>query len=133
MQFVLFLLAWFIFTFGPGVAITGQLTRDLDPLHRVIVALGVGSAIAPVLIDLLGRLNLVPVFPYLTFVLAIVGLGQWRRRSMESPVRTAWRDVAACSALVALAFGLGTLVFAHRIESTPAGIALYGDYDSADM
>jgi hypothetical protein len=133
MPLALFLLAWFIFTFGPGVAITGRLTRDLDPLRRLIVALGVGSAMAPVLIDLLGRLNLVPAFPYLAVALAIAGLSQSRRRSMESPVRTAWHDVAACAALVALAGGLGTLVFAHRIESTPAGIVLYGDYDSADM
>ena len=27
----------------------------------------------------------------------------------------------------------GIIVFAHRVESTPAGIVLYGEYDSADM
>ena len=57
MQLVVFLLAWFLFTFGPGIAITGPLTRALDPLRRVIVALGVGSAAAPVLINFLGRLR----------------------------------------------------------------------------
>jgi hypothetical protein len=41
MQLVVFLLAWFLFTFGPGIAITGRLTRDLDPLRRIVIALGV--------------------------------------------------------------------------------------------
>ncbi len=50
-----FLLGWWLFTFGPGLALSGRLTRDLDPLRRIIVALGVGSAAAAVLIDLLGR------------------------------------------------------------------------------
>ena len=30
--------------FGPGIAVAGRVTADLDPLRRVIVALGVGSA-----------------------------------------------------------------------------------------
>src|SRR5207245_5492621 len=44
-----FLLAWCLFTFGPGVAVGGRLTRDLDPLQRVIVLLGIGSAATPIL------------------------------------------------------------------------------------
>src|ERR1051325_6361170 len=63
MQLVVFLLAWFIFTFGPGIAITGRLTRDLDPLRRIVIALGAGTAAAPVLINLLGRFDLEAGFP----------------------------------------------------------------------
>ena len=60
---VRFLLAWSLFTFGPGVAVGGRVTRDLDSLTRVIVVLGTGSAAAAVLIDLLGRAHWIPVFP----------------------------------------------------------------------
>src|SRR5439155_1896201 len=42
-----FLLVWLLFTFGPGVATGGRLTRDLDPLQRVIVLLGICSAATP--------------------------------------------------------------------------------------
>src|SRR5712691_4247532 len=129
---VRFLLAWFIFTFGPGIAITGRLTRNLDLLRRLTVALGVGTAAAPLLINLLGRLHLVPAFPYLAAALTIGGLTLWRRHPTDS-ARTSWGDLGACAALVALAIGVGIIVFAHRIETTPAGIILYGDYDSADM
>src|SRR4051794_17519829 len=69
-----FLIAWFLFTFGPGVAIAGRLTRDLDGLRRVIVILGAGSAATPVLIDVLGRAHLVAAFPYLAAGLAIAGI-----------------------------------------------------------
>ena len=71
-----FLLAWFLFTLGPGLAVGGRLTRDLDPLQRVIVLLGVGSAATPVLIDLLGRMNFVAAFPYVAAALS----GVSRRR-----------------------------------------------------
>ena len=131
MQLVLFLLLWFLFTFGPGIAITGRFTRDLDRLRRVIVALGVGSATAPLLIDILGRLHLVPAFPYLAVALA--GGGLWRFKPNPTTPVTPRGDIVACAALVALAVALGTIVFAHRLESTPAGIALYGDYDTVDL
>src|ERR1700675_744053 len=108
MQLVLFLLAWFIFTFGPGIAITGRLTRDLDPLRRVVVALGVGTAAAPVLINFLGRLHLVPLFPVVALVVGGVGLWLSRGRSgnvgrvlldpaIGNPARTSRGDLLACA------------------------------------
>src|SRR3982074_2585701 len=65
-----FLLGWLVFTFGPGVAVAGRLTRALDPLTRVIVVLGAGSAAAPVFVDVLGRANLISAFPYVAAALA---------------------------------------------------------------
>src|SRR6266496_4448588 len=76
-ELIRFLLGWWIFTFGPGIAVSGYLTRDLDPLRRVIVALGVGSAAAAVLIDLLGRAHLVPLFPFAAAAMMGVGLACW--------------------------------------------------------
>jgi len=131
MQLVLFLLGWFLFTFGPGIALTGRLTRDTDVLRRVIVALGVGSAAAPLLIDILGRLHLVPAFPYLA--IALGGFGLWLSRGGDSTPRADRRDIVASAALVGLAVMLGSIVFAHRLESTPAGIAINGDYDTVDI
>ncbi len=131
--FVRFLLAWFVFTFGPGIAIAGRLTRDLDLLRRVAIVLGIGSAATPVLIDILGRLNLVPAFPYVAAALAGGGLMMWRARSTKSRARTSPGDLAACAAVVAFAAILGAVVFSHRLEATSAGIVVYGDYDTADL
>src|SRR5688572_8910021 len=115
MSLVLFLLAWFIFTFGPGIAITGRLSRDLDPLRRIVIALGTGTAATPLLINTLGRLGMVPAFPYLA--VALGGVGLWLSRggpSDDSVDRTKVLryntalpgDLVACVALVALAAGL---------------------------
>src|SRR5439155_7777184 len=116
------------------IAVAGGLTRDLDPLGRVIVALGAGSAATPVLIDVLGRAHLIPAFPYVAAVLASAGLAVWRDRSLDTRVRTPRTDAPACAALVALAVGLGAIVFSHRLVESPAtGIVLYGEYDTADL
>ncbi len=127
-----FLLGWFLFTFGPGVAAGGRLTRDLDALRRAIVVLGIGSAASPVLIDLLGRAHLIVTFPYVAMALAGGGLAVWSAGSVGRD-RTSRPDAAACAALVALAAGLGAIAFWHRLQSNAAGIMLYGDYDSADL
>ena len=42
-------------------------------------------------------------------------------------------DLAACLALAVLAAGLGAVVFAQRLDVSPDGIALYGEYDTADL
>jgi hypothetical protein len=141
MQLIVFLLAWFIFTFGPGIALTGLLTRDLDLLRRIVIALGAGSAAAPVLINLLGRLDVTLAFPILAIGLGAGGLwASWRIRLAPDPAatrsakkQTSRDDLIAGSAVVALAIALGVVVFAHRLEVTPAGIALYGEYDTADL
>ena len=133
MSLVLFLLAWFIFTCGPGLAITGRLTRDLDPLRRIVIALGAGTAATPLLINTLGRLGIVPAFPYLAVALGGVGLWLSRGGSSSTPARTSRGDLVACAALAALAAGLGAVVFANRLDVSPDGIILYGEYDTADL
>src|SRR2546422_9700356 len=87
---VRFLLGWFLFTFGPGVAVAGRLTRDLDGLRRMIVLLGVGSAATALLIDILGRVNLVPTFPYVAAALTGSGLTAWRD-GLNQRSRTEWK------------------------------------------
>src|SRR4051812_32705235 len=110
---VRFLIAWLAFTFGPGFAIAGYLTRDLDPLRRVIILLGVGSAATPALIDGLGRAGFVQAFPFAAFALCGSGLLVWRCSS--SRVQMSGRDLAACVVLIALAVALGGAVFAKRL------------------
>jgi hypothetical protein len=130
---VRFLVAWLGFTFGAGVAAGGWLTRDLDDLRRVIVLLGVGTGATPVLVDVLGRLHLLPVYPYVALALAGAGLAAWTPpcSTRRSPI--SWTDIGACAALVALAVGLGAIVFWHRFIITRNGLVLYGDYDSMDL
>jgi hypothetical protein len=127
-----FELAWFVFTLGPGAIIAAWVTRDLDWLSRVVIALGVGSAAAPAAIDLLGYAGLVSIFPSSAAVLAGAGLAVWwpgdaRAASISRP------DLTACAVLLVLCATFGVLVFGHRFATTPAGLMLYGDYDSADM
>ncbi|PWT79877.1 MAG: hypothetical protein C5B57_13155 [Blastocatellia bacterium] len=124
-----FLLGWLLFTLGPGIAVGSRLTRDLDPLRRVIVLLGIGSAAAPVLIHTLGRLNLVSVFPYVAA--ALVGAGLAIRDHGEEKLSRS--DVLACAGLVSLTVILGVVAFGHRLETNSAGVFVYGDYDTADL
>src|SRR5689334_14745968 len=60
-----FFVGWLVFTIGPGFVVSAGLARALDPLAAVIVMLAAGSAASPVLIDLVGRVHLIPIFPYL--------------------------------------------------------------------
>ena len=124
-----------MFTFGPGVVPAGRLTRDLDPLRRVIVVLGVGSAATPVLIDVLGRLNLIPIFPYVAFAMAGGGAGDWRgprrQRDRNGAKAADARRLRGCSCSGGGV--LGAVVFWHRLQDHAGGIVLYGDYDSADL
>jgi hypothetical protein len=112
---------------------TGYLTRDLDRVRRVVIALGAGTAATPVLIDCLGRVHAVPAFPYIAAAMAGGSVLLWRRQPEDGMVRMSSGDMAACAVLVALAIGLGGMVFGHRLESTPNGIIVNGEYDSADL
>lgn len=127
-----FELAWFVFTFGPGVVLAVWLTRDLDWLSRVAIALGAGSAATPVLIDISGYAGLVGIFPFVTTALAGAGLAVWRRHAGR-PAPLSRQDAMACVALIALSATFGVFVFGNRLGTTPEGIMLYGDYDSADL
>jgi hypothetical protein len=157
-----FLLGWFVFTIGPGLAVAGGASRDLDWLRRVIVVLGAGSAAAPVLIDLLGRAHFVPAFPYVACAVAGAGLTAWGIRrvgpaeagphvsagyvasgfsrastasaeSGDDTARAMKGDAMACAALLALAAGVSAIVFWHRLSVTGDGLLLFGDYDTADL
>ena len=153
-ELVRFLLGWWLFTFGPGIAVSGRLTADLDPLRRTIIALGVGSAASAVLIDLLGRLHLVPLFPYAAAAMMGAGLACWsafapaidperppsrdasnalRRTGRRGQLRTERGDLIAAAALLVLAAGIGAIVFWQRMSITGDGILLFGDYDTADL
>lgn len=126
-----FWLAWLLFTFGPGVAVGARLTRNIDPLRRVIVLLGFGAAATPVLIDVLGRLDLLAAFPYIALALLGAGLALWEPSSGSA--RTSRADIAACVALILLAAGTGAIAFGHRVVTTADGLQVYGDYDSFDL
>ena len=128
-----FLLAYAIFTLGPGMVVGWRLTRDLDPFSRVVVLLGAGSAITALLIDVLGRVHFVAAFPYATSAMVGAGVALWTERRPPSASRIERADLWIAAALVTLAAGLGAIVFWHRLGSAGGGIQLFGDYDSADL
>jgi hypothetical protein len=126
-----FFAAWLVFTIGPGLALGERLTRDLDPLRRAIICLGLGTGVLPLLVELVGRTGLMPTFPYVVCALAGIALsaGKW-----TGDVLSARRaDLAACAGIAVLAVALGAIVFAHRLIETPEGLHVYGDYDSYDL
>jgi hypothetical protein len=128
---VRFAAAWLVFTFGPGAAASGWLTRNLDDLRRLIVVLGVGSAATAVLGDVLGRAHIIGAYPYVAAALAGSALAAWpSKNGRANPERG---DVIACVGLAALALGLGACVFWHRLQTPGGSIVLYGDYDTADL
>src|SRR5437899_3086878 len=113
-ELIRFLVGWWIFTFGPGIAVSGRLTADLDPLRRTIIALGAGSAASAVMIDLLGRLHLVPLFPYAAAAMMAAGLACWPAVApaidpelRRGRPRTERGDLMAAAALLVLAAGIG--------------------------
>ena len=97
---------------------------------------------------------MVPAFPYLA--VALGGLGLWLSgrtkvlhytttsrggstnesvvaQDFSPAIAMSRADLAACLALAVLAAGLGAVVFAQRLDVSPDGIALYGEYDTADL
>ncbi|HYN08546.1 MAG TPA: hypothetical protein VES67_14280 [Vicinamibacterales bacterium] len=131
-DFPRFVLTWALFTFGPGVILAAWLTRNLDRLSGVILSLGVGSAAVAALIDGLGHLGLVAIFPYLATALSGAGIAVWWG-SASRVTALSTKDATACLVLLALCATLGVLVFGNRLATTHAGLMLYGDYDSADL
>jgi hypothetical protein len=127
-----FLAAWLLFTFGPGAAAGVRLTRDLDPLRRVIVLLAMGTAATPVLIVLLGRAHLLDAYPFLVSAMAGGALACWRRAANTRP-RSSPADRLACAVLVALSAVTGAIVFSHRLAFAGGGVQVYGLYDSMDL
>jgi hypothetical protein len=133
-----FFLGWFLFTFGPGVVVAGFVSRAIDPLRRTIVVLGAGSAVAAVLIQVLGRLDLIPAFPFVAAACAGGGLAVWNvplggGAAPAERKRTSRGDAIAVAGLVLLTAAIGFVVFSHRMSTTRDGIQLFGDYDTADM
>src|SRR5437867_9849000 len=109
-----FIVPWFLFTIGPGAAVAGWLTRDLDWVRRAIVLLGTGSAATAVLGDVLGRAGFITAYPYVAAVLLGIGIATWPSRGNARAERG---DVAACLGLMTLALGLGAVVFWHRLHT----------------
>ena len=148
-QAAAFWVSWGVFTFGPGAIVGIALTRDLDPARRFVVLMGLGSAVTPLLIDTLGHLHAIPLFPYIATSCAGIGVAAWRVGRVpiaqyallppgERPTFGVMRhlvrsETVACLLLIALAGTLGAIVFWHRLDVSSSGISLYGDYDSADL
>ena len=83
--------------------------------------------------DLLGHVGLLAVYPVLALGLGGASLAVWGRGAITRGPRISWADAAVCLTLVALAAGLGAIVFWHRLVTVPNGLLLNGNYDSFDL
>jgi hypothetical protein len=126
-----FLVAGGILTFGPGAGLTFPLLAPLTTLRRVVLALAIGLAFAPIVAHVLGTAHALAWYPYVASALAGMAIGFWRR--MKDRPRTSTRARLAASALVIVALGVGGAAFAHRLAESRAGITIYGEYDSYDL
>jgi hypothetical protein len=131
-QPLVFVVAWLLFTFGSGLAGL-WLFRDLDPLRRLILVLGLGSAVTPVIVELLGRVGALAAFPYVVAAMAVAALVFWRASRAELAPPAARADLLAVAAIVVMALALGVMAFANRLVETPERTMVFGDYDSFDL
>jgi len=125
-------LALLTFTVGAGSLGAGFLVVDRPPLEQAIVLCALGVGLAPLGADVLGRIGLVALCPYV----ACGGAGLFVARlakksgSAANPVS----DDAKWAAIpVAIALATGALVFQHRLLSNADGIVVFGDYDTVDL
>jgi hypothetical protein len=128
-----FLLAWLLFTVGPGALAGAWLTRELDPLRRTIVFLAIGSALLPVVVVALGIVHGLGAFPVVAAVLLLGGAVAAFVTTPAPRPRTSRSDWMAAAAIVAVAASTGAIAFAHRLSIGASGIAVYGYYDSMDL
>jgi hypothetical protein len=122
-----------VFTLGPGWLVAGRLTRDLPSLDRVVILLSVGVAAAPTLADVLSRAGWIAAFPFLA---AAAAAASWRGRrpaAAAAPPAASSSDPRGMLLVIAIAVVCGAMTFGHRLETTPAGLTVYGDYDSVDL
>jgi hypothetical protein len=126
------ILALVVFTLGPGAVVTFGLTADLSAIARAWMACGAGVAASALLADLLARIGFVIAYPVLTSMLtgaAVAVLMSQPARDPHERSRIGWKG-----ALVALtAAATGAVAFAHRLQTAPGEIAVFGDYDSVDL
>ena len=125
-----FIVAFGLFTFGPGAAVCSWLLRRSDWLTRAVVSCSVGLAATPVLTEFLALANLVSVFPSIAAVLAGGAIGFWWARGEAPKVGRTSLRIAAAVAVLALV--LGYVAYAHRLTEVGDAIVLYGEYDSFD-
>jgi hypothetical protein len=128
-----FLLAWLLFTAGPGALAAAWLTRELDPLRRAIVFLAVGTALLPLVVVALGLVHALGAFPVAAALLALAGAAAAYATSPSPRPRTSREDWWAAGVIVAVAAATGAIAFAHRLSVGAGGIAVYGFYDSMDL
>ena len=128
-----FLLAWLLFTVGPGALAGAWLTRDLDPLRRTVVCLAIGSALLPLIVVALGFAHALAAFPYVAAILLVAGAAAAYRTTPSPRPRTSRADLLAAAAIVIVAVGTGAIAFAHRLSVGAAGTDVFGFYDSMDL
>ena len=121
-----------IFLLGPGAALVLPFRHETDRLERWAIALGGGLVASAALAQMLGAVDLEPIYPLLaaavggaSLAAAIVG-----QRGISASITA--RDLALC--LVAAGLGLvgGLVAYAHRLDARPEGITFYGEYDTYD-
>jgi hypothetical protein len=121
-----------LFTFGAGAPFTLWLGSTLTWFERVVLSIAIGTAAAPALADVLGRLHLLAIFPFVVCAAGAVALAAWISER-SGGIRENPKSVLAAACLAALALAIGGVIFAHRLTSTPYEVAVYGDYDSVDL
>ncbi|HWB15409.1 MAG TPA: hypothetical protein VG538_03300 [Vicinamibacterales bacterium] len=126
-------LALLLFTLGPGWLVAGWLTRDLPSLDRVIVLISAGVAAAPTLADVLSRVGGIAAFPFIA-IGAAAASWRWRKSvASDTASSAASSDPRGVVLIIIVAVICGAMTFGHRLETTPAGVTVYGDYDSVDL
>jgi hypothetical protein len=127
-----FLITLGLFLFGPGAILAGLVSRGTPSFDRAIILMAFGVAVAPALAEVLARLGLEPVFPFLASMAAGATLASWGAAGRGEV--TGRRHTLVAAVVVALLMAAaGAIAFAHRLQTTSAGTVVSGEYDSVDL
>jgi len=123
-------LALVTFTLGPAALFAGAAMDDLAPFEQGILLAALGVGLSPALADVLARLGLVVLFPYVS----AVGVGVFVSRCLAVPRRAIdWHVAGQALVPATIALVTGAIVFGHRLLVDASGISVFGDYDSVDL
>lgn len=122
-----FAVAGSLFLFGPGAAIVWPALSSAPLSRRVILALAVGLAAAPLLAHVLYAAGSFELFPYVAAGLSGAVIARWGRS------HAARANLLGPVLLVLLAFAMGYVTYANRVGTLPERTIYYGEYDSYDL
>ena len=125
-----FAIAFAVFTLGPGAMVALPVTQRRPLAERLIFSLGLGIFLGPMLAHVLALVGAYAAFPFLAAAAGGFAFVRWRRAGDIESEGPSLRAVAIVALVATL---LGTATYANKLENSPRGVTVYGEYDAFDL